>query len=273
MPTFVIHALDRMPQQLSVDKPEIHVGRNSSNDIVLPHETVSREHCVFEQKDGVWQVRCVSKTNPIVVNGVLRTGHTALAEGSEILVGGRNLLLFSVDGSSVDTSMKARTTVRTYACHGCKWQGVISRHKEVPVCLRCGKTDLRALDDYRTGRPSERPRDPTERLDNAAVKELFDKIKVAKRSRLERIDGRTAASVHLAEDRWITLARDADERLQLVGFVFGSIRVAWDGNSYVARSELWFPSMKVNSARARQATLQHGDVIQVGPNRFRFVTE
>src|SRR5258706_16410342 len=114
MPTFVIHALDRMPQQLSVDKPEIHVGRNSSNDIVLRHETVSREHCVFEQKEGMWQLRCVSKTKPILVNSLLRTWHKSQADGSGIIRGGQNFLLFSDNESPVGTSMKTRTTVRTH---------------------------------------------------------------------------------------------------------------------------------------------------------------
>ena len=41
----------------------------------------------------------------------------------------------------------------------------------------------------------------------------------------------------------------------------------------MARSYLLLPSMKVNGERCKESVLEPGDVLEIGPNRFRFIAD
>ena len=78
--------------------------------------------------------------------------------------------------------------------------------------------------------------------------------------------------MQLAENASFVLGKDPGAALRLAGFVFGRVVVAWDGSRYVATSALSLASMKVNGKKAKVVKLAGGDVLEVGSNRFRFVT-
>jgi hypothetical protein len=98
--------------------------------------------------------------------------------------------------------------------------------------------------------------------------------KLVKQSRLERADDHEPARRPLGERQPVEISRSKDAVLRLFGLTFGgNVRVAWSGARFAATSTVFFPAMKINGVRTKSAPLSHDDVIEIGSNRFRFVTE
>lgn len=282
MPTFVVQTLGKPPSKVTIEKDEVRIGREEANDIVLPEDSVSREHAVVRRgADGRWTVGCLSTTNPIVVNGKLTRESMDLAEGGEVLVGSAFLLIFSEDAYRADQYISVKTVFEQKRCTGCSWEGMISSARKNATCPRCNGAAFVDVGGYsgevRRAGGSEAPnaRLRTAALDQDEARKAFKAIKAAKRSHLERVDAHAGAAprTELAEDKTVVLQRGPDPMLALRGFVFGSVTVRWDGARYMAESGMVFPSMKVNDAPAKSVPLRSGDVISIGANSFKFVTE
>lgn len=279
MPTFVIHAMGRPPQKATIDKTEIVAGRDVNSDLILPAASVSHQHAVFsfDESKG-WTVRCTSETNPIVVNGTLIKESAAVTEGTEVLVGTEFMLVFVENEFKVDQYMGGKSVFAKYECQKCHWTGMISAVQRTPACPSCGSHEVKSLEVYD---PSVAQRETQEgatfAVDPKVVRASQLKIKSAKRSRLERIDGRTEGTLKkdLSETEATILGKKMGSTFKLYGFlVMGEgITIRWDGVLYVAESALLFPAMKVNGVKTGKAALHSGDVIEVGRNRFRLVTE
>ncbi len=283
MPTFVVQTLGKPPSKVVVEKDQIRIGREEGNDIVLPEDSVSREHAVVSRdSSGRWSVGCVSTTNPIVVNGKLTRERLDLAEGGEVLVGSAFLLVFSEDPARADQYVNVKTVFQQGRCKGCGWEGMVSPARKAPVCPRCNGNEFIEVGGYsgevRRAAPSSEPpsaRLQTTAMDQVAARKAFRSLKAAKGSRIERVDAHAGASPRkeLTEDAAIVLRRSPDPLLNLHGFVIGQATVRWDGERYVVESAMLFPSLKVNDEKVRSAPLRSGDVISIGGNSFRFVTE
>lgn len=284
MPTFVIQSIGLPVSKVSVEAGPVRIGRDESNDIVLPGETVSREHAVvLRDRDGRWTVGCVSGTNPIVVDGTLTRESAALTEGSEVLVGGSFLIVFSEDAFKAERYVNVKTVFQKSRCTGCGWEGLISTARRNAACPRCNGASFVEVGGYSgearrtTSSPAlPVPTIPTAALSGAAAKKQFHVLRTAMRSHIERVDAHAGSSgrTPLVEDQACTLSsRSPDPALSLWGMAFGHVTVSLAGNRYVAVSSMTFPAMKVNGEVAKTATLYSGDVIEVGDNRFRFVTE
>lgn len=63
------------------------VGREPSCDIVLPDESVSREHAMFIDDGTTLTIADVASTNGTLVNGTMIEGPTALTVGDRISLG------------------------------------------------------------------------------------------------------------------------------------------------------------------------------------------
>jgi hypothetical protein len=275
MSVLVVHGPDRRPWVASLEASRVRLGRDPSVcEVALPGSTVSREHAVLERgPDGRWVVHCVSPTNPLVVDGALVEGSARLDEGSEILVGMEYLLILA------GTPVAARAymgggTLRRSACPSCGWRGAAGGLRREPRCPRCGARDLRSDDgdDRRTAVMEGRDA-ATEGVDPWEVRAQLERMKVARQSRLEALDakGRVAATLALREDAVARIGRGKGADLRLRGLALGAgIDVTWDGNRYVARSSLWFPSMTLDGRKCRVAPLAAGCVLAVGAHRFRY---
>ncbi len=278
MPTIVIHQMGRAARTSSFAGTSLRVGRDpAANDLALPGSTVSREHLVIQKgTDGRWSVRCVSETNPIVVDGAMTASSAFLAEGSEILVGTEYLLIFSETAVTAQGYL-GQGYFSNAECSGCHWTGMVSTLRRAPVCPRCGGRDLAFEVQYRPETSSQKAMDDsTTAVDARQVRAQLSRLREAKRSHLVRIDPHEPGSPRkaLSETEALTIGKTADCRFRLFGFSIGSgIRITWEQSHYVARGSMFWPSMKVNGAAAKVATLTNGDVIEVGGNRFRFVTE
>ena len=73
-------------RQVVIDKPEFTIGKRSTNDLVLGHAKVSREHCVIAVQDGSFVLRDLRSRNGTFLNGVRLVGEAPLQDGSVIQV-------------------------------------------------------------------------------------------------------------------------------------------------------------------------------------------
>ncbi len=276
MPVFVIHMLGKAAQRLLLDSPPVRVGRDVSNDIVISDETVSREHATFVRDgQGRWHVGCVSETNPIVVDGTLITQSASVVEGTEVLVGAGHMITFAESEATAEKYMGAATRFAKSQCGKCNWEGMVSLVRKDPVCPRCGGTQMVRADVYKPEGKGVGAFYATAAVSPEEAKEMFKKMKIAKGSRIERMDARPTQSprTKLTEDKPLRFARDAAVETRLGGFAFGQVIVSWNGENYVAESAMVLPAMRVNGVKARSHVLVNGDVLEMGSNRFRYLTD
>ena len=279
MPTFVIHSMGQAAQKSTWDVREIRVGRDPAhNHLVLPGSTVSREHAVFRMvPDRRWSVKCVSETNPIVVDGALTGSEVFVAEGSEILIGTEYLLVFSKTEFAAQAYMGHKSHFAKSECSRCHWSGMVSSLRRQPVCPKCGGVDLRAESEYQRDLASRKAtNEQTAAVDPLMVKAELAKLRAAKRSHIERLDDHEpgASRKPLDEGSAFLIGKDPAAGFKLTGFVIGQgVRLAWEGSRWVAQASLTMPGMKVNGNKTDRIALNNGDVIEVGSNRFRFVVE
>jgi adenylate cyclase len=87
MPRLIIERPGAQPRLYELkDGSTIHIGRAASNDITLPHSSISRSHALLEGKRDVWVVTDQHSANGVLVNGV-RIEHAELKSGDVIGLG------------------------------------------------------------------------------------------------------------------------------------------------------------------------------------------
>ncbi|MCW8140039.1 MAG: Flp pilus assembly complex ATPase component TadA [Planctomycetota bacterium] len=74
-------------KEVDLAKRRFTVGRSDWNDLVLPRDSVSREHCVVFEKDGAFFVRDLGSRAGTIVDGQPITGDVALKDGVRFEVG------------------------------------------------------------------------------------------------------------------------------------------------------------------------------------------
>jgi hypothetical protein len=104
-----IHVLELVDDELGeraivIDAPTMKVGRLAPADIVIPHKSVSREHCVIAQASDELLISDLNSTNGTYVDGERIHRATILPVGSVLQVGQVTLthVVRAPDGSSLD---------------------------------------------------------------------------------------------------------------------------------------------------------------------------
>lgn len=276
MPALVLYAMGKSPQLAPVNKTEIVIGREPGCDIVLASDTVSRRHALIQRdSNGAWHIVCVSATNPIVVNGALLTSSALLSEGDEVLIGTEHLMVFSENEVKASEYMRRDSYFARSECAKCGWVGMISVLRRTPVCPKCGSKEVVALNIYRKD-SQVAPEGLTRAVSGAEVRASLQKLREAKRSRIERLDGLQDRHVskELSESEPCTFAKGERATFRLYGITIGSgVTIRWSGQHFVVETSLFYPSLKVNGRKVKLSVLKSGDVIEIGRNRFRFITE
>ena len=278
MPAFVIHRLGAPPRKVVADGAVARVGREATNEIQLEDDAVSRQHAVFSaEPHGGWKVECVSATNPIVVNGALISGSAPVAEGTEVVIGGQSMIIFSATTHTANAYMGSEKYFDRSTCASCGWSGMVSSVRKDPVCPSCAtKIEIGAArrpDNEAAPRKPGAAEKATNMLGDAEMKGVLDRLKSAQQSRLERVDGKdpTRTAITLTMDKAITIGKAKGSAMSLQGLItLGQLNVKWDGKRYVVTSAMTFPSMRINGHKIDTAPLVDGDEIEVGSNRFRF---
>ena len=65
---------------------KIRIGRSESNDLTIPHQSVSSQHCVISFEDGSWILEDLKSTNGTFINGE-RVSRGILKNGDQVLFG------------------------------------------------------------------------------------------------------------------------------------------------------------------------------------------
>ena len=87
MPRLIIERPGAPPRLHELkDGSTIHIGRAASNDITLPHSSISRSHALLEGKHDVWVVTDQHSANGVLINGV-RIERAELKSGDVIGLG------------------------------------------------------------------------------------------------------------------------------------------------------------------------------------------
>jgi adenylate cyclase len=87
MPRLIIERPGAQPRLYELkDGSAIHIGRAASNDITLPHSSISRSHALLEGKHDIWMIKDQHSANGVLVNGV-RVEHAELNSGDVIGLG------------------------------------------------------------------------------------------------------------------------------------------------------------------------------------------
>lgn len=69
-----------------LDKPIISIGRNLSNDIVIPDPCVSRHHCLIRNDNGRCLIEDLNSANGLYIN-MKRVAASALKDASFVQIG------------------------------------------------------------------------------------------------------------------------------------------------------------------------------------------
>ncbi len=117
-PCLVIMSGDMSGRRIEVPQAGLRVGRSSSNDVHIPDEELSRNHCIFEC-DGENAIRVIdlASANGTYVNGeqlgaeprVLKAGDTVDVGATRIRIAGENEpVVFPQRGGAVDLGLGAQ---------------------------------------------------------------------------------------------------------------------------------------------------------------------
>jgi adenylate cyclase len=101
MPRLIIERPGSQPRLYELqDGSTIHIGRAASNDITLPHSSISRSHAILEGKRDNWVVTDQHSANGVLVNGV-RIERAELKSGDIIGLGDIKLRFENMTSSAV----------------------------------------------------------------------------------------------------------------------------------------------------------------------------
>lgn len=81
-----------VPRELALTRPEHSLGSAKTNDLVLAHDTISREHATIRRRRGSWQIVDRKSSNGTFANGRRATDWTSIREGDEIRLGGASFI-------------------------------------------------------------------------------------------------------------------------------------------------------------------------------------
>jgi hypothetical protein len=79
-------------QSYRMERPIIHIGRHSDNDVVVNDKRVSRYHAQIRFERGQFVLYDLASLNGIGINGVLTHGPVALQDGDQVAVGNHNFV-------------------------------------------------------------------------------------------------------------------------------------------------------------------------------------
>lgn len=101
MPRLIIERPGAPPRLYELkDGSTIHIGRAASNDITLPHSSISRSHALIEGKHDTWVITDQHSSNGVLINGV-RVDRAEIKSGDVIGLGDIKLRFENVSSGTV----------------------------------------------------------------------------------------------------------------------------------------------------------------------------
>jgi hypothetical protein len=276
MPTFLINAIGQPIHRVKLDALTVAAGRDpTANTLVIPSETVSRQHAVFQRDEKAWQVENVSQRSTLLLNGAVVRQSTRVKDGDVLLFGDSYLMRFFETDEAADTALGQQEYTSLFECTKCGWSAFVTSAAKSARCAKCDSTDLITRSFYaQEVLDRHGPSKATMHLTPGEAQQAFKTVRAATMSRLERLDDHDPghARVDLNENEPIAIDKEDNAALRLHGIVLGGgLTIAWEDDHYIVASDLTYPSLKVNGTKAMRSRLWNGDVLEVGSNKFRFV--
>lgn len=133
MAKLIINPTAANRRELALDKEEIlTIGRDPSNDLVLPDAMVSRRHAVVEQRGRQFFLRDCNSANGSVVNGD-RVSERGLRDGDLVAIGSMRLL-FKEEPAEPGAKVVPHPSAAPMRCESC---GASYRRGDL-FCRECG---------------------------------------------------------------------------------------------------------------------------------------
>ena len=102
MAKLILKLKDTVLKELPIDKPQITIGRDRSNDIVIENLAVSRHHAkIFHHQDQSFFIEDLKSGNGVFVNKQKITKEV-LSHNDEILVGKHTLVFMNEEKKPVE---------------------------------------------------------------------------------------------------------------------------------------------------------------------------
>jgi uncharacterized RDD family membrane protein YckC len=135
MAKLIINPTSSTRRETLLPRSLLSIGRDPSNDLVLPDAMVSRRHALVEYRGDGYTLRDCNSSNGSLVNGE-RVVERALKDGDVVAIGTARLL-FRDDAVAVDAAGKVlrHPSARRAECPGC---GAEFRVGDV-YCRECGQ--------------------------------------------------------------------------------------------------------------------------------------
>ncbi len=88
-----VNPVDPLPAEYALLKDEISLGRGETNDVVIPHASISRAHARLMRRNGAFELMDLNSTNGSYVNEQPVQGSVIVANGSEVRLGDIKFIL------------------------------------------------------------------------------------------------------------------------------------------------------------------------------------
>ena len=88
-----VNPVDPVPSEYSLLKDEVTVGRGETNDIVIPHASVSRAHARLMKRNGSFELMDLNSTNGTFVDDRRLSGSESLPNGTRVRFGDVQFIL------------------------------------------------------------------------------------------------------------------------------------------------------------------------------------
>ncbi len=136
MAKLIVNPTSPQRQELSLPRTLMSIGRDPSNDLVLPDAMVSRRHAVIELRGTQYYLRDCNSSNGSLVNGD-RISERGLRDGDLVAIGTARLL-FREDVEALDPAGKIvqHPSAPRLRCAQC---GADHRRGDL-FCKQCGGT-------------------------------------------------------------------------------------------------------------------------------------
>jgi uncharacterized RDD family membrane protein YckC len=134
MPKLIVNPTSAARREIRLSRTLLSIGRDPSNDLVLPDAMVSRRHAVIECRGNQYYLRDCNSSNGSVVNGD-RISERSLRDGDLVAIGTARLLFREeIEIEDAGAKVVQHPSAPRFLCPGCK-----SEYRKGDLfCRECG---------------------------------------------------------------------------------------------------------------------------------------
>jgi len=214
-----------------IDKEEISIGREDTNDIVLNNPSISRRHSVIRVSDGIVSIKDLGSVNGTFINNV-KMDEAVLDIGDEIVVGKYMIKLKSEKSLDPELDLSFQSTEE-------------GKSTDIETFRVDDNTRKKMLERYRSGEDISFP--VLILSNNKQIKITEDNFLIGRGSDSNlKIKGNFIKDVHAK-----------------------IIKIGATSYKMISMGSLFSP-VRVNGEKTKEKILRHGDVIEIGGEEIVF---